>query len=227
MAKKNKIEYQWALPADLKIPPDELQARLDFYQDMTILHLIEKDAIVTRVVSARDVALALLREVPLGSGLLPDNVLWWQQGKRGAEVALWRGPKVWPVALQLEAFKPPRQFKLPMPGLLFICVPGREPRVYSTKKRPRSLDDAIFHAPLFNVFHSGDTCPGTHKYPDDVGQTPESFFLSFFSLAGNHRHRSQRYPDNLLALWEELDGKNRYPLGDLMPCGHIKDIMAP
>jgi hypothetical protein len=222
---KEPKAYQWALPESLDVPPDELEARLDLYHDTIILSLIDKGIITTRMVSAQEISLALLRNVSLNSGLLPEGALWWQQGINGEEVALWRKPRVWPVALQIEAFKPPRRFKLPMPGLIFICQPGRAPRVYAAKKRPQSPGSAIFNAPLFNVFRDGTTCPGTNKYPDNVGEIPESFFLSFFSVAAQFEGRSKSHPDSLLKLWEELDGRIKYSLYDLIPFGKVTDIM--
>jgi len=222
---KDWAGYQWALPDSFEVPADELEARLDFYHNTIVLYLLEKGIITTKVVSAQDIRLALLRNVSLTSGLLPDSALWWQQGRNGAEVALWRKPRVWPVALQMEAFKPPRRFKLPMPGLIFICQPGRAPRVYAAKKRPRAPGGVIFNAPLFNVFQDGRTCPGTNKYPDDVEDIPESFFLSFFSVAADFGGRSKSHLDSLLKLWEELDGKTKYPTEDLVPFGKVTDIM--
>ena len=217
--------YQWALPDALEVPPDELQVRLDFHQDSILMYTLDKGIITTRMVSASEIALALLREVPLGSGLLPQGTLWWSQGRDGPEIALWRHPQVWAVALQEEAFKPPRRFRLPMPGLIFICQVGRPPRIYAAKGRPRSPEDIIYHAPLFNIFRDGHTCPGTHRYPPNIEEIPESFFASFFTATADHHGRSKKYPDNLLWLWEELDGKKRYPLGDLVPLGKVKDIM--
>jgi PRTRC genetic system protein B len=217
--------YQWALPESLEVPPDELQVRLDFYHEAVVMHLVDKGIIITRMVSARDVALALLREVPLASGILPQGALWWGQGKDGVMVALWRPPQVWPVALQMEAFQPPRRLRLPMPGLVFVCQAGRSPLVYAAKRRPTSVEDPIYHAPLFNVFRDGRTCPGTHKYPQDIGEIPESFFMSFFTPTADHAGRSKRYPSNLLRLWEELDGKKRYPLGDMVPLGKLREVI--
>lgn len=216
--------YQWALPEGVEVPPDNMRARLDFYQDTTILYLLNKEVITTRVVSARDVALALLREVPLSSGLLPEGALWWKQGKDGVEIALWRPPKVWSIALVTESLKPPRRFKLPMPGLIFICSPGKPPKVYAAKRKPKTRD-TIYHAPLFNLFNDGRTCPGTHKFPDDVDGMPESFFQSFFSREAQYGGRSKKYPDDLLKLWVKLDGKKRYPIGDLQPFGTLEGIM--
>jgi hypothetical protein len=225
MLKNEPKGYQSALPESLDVPPDELRLRLDFYDDSIVLYSLDKGIIRTKMVSARDIALALLSEVPLSSGLLPRNALWWKQGKEGAEVALWRSARVWPAALQLEPFKPPRRFKLPMPGLIFICSPGRAPRIFAAGKRPNSAYQLIYHAPLFNIFADGRTCPGTHQYPINIDEIPESFFTSFFTREASYGGRSKKYPKDLLQLWEELDGKTRYPLDDLVPFGKVEDIL--
>ena len=219
------FHYQWALPEGLEVPPDELQVRLEFYESCILMHTFDKGVITARMVSAPEIAVALLRGVTLDSGVLPPEALWWSQGRDGPEIALWRNPQVWATALQEEAFKSPRRFRLPMPGLIFICQPGRQPRVYAAKKRPRGPKDSVYHAPLFNIFRDGRTCPGTHQYPPTLEEIPESFFTSFFTSAADHTGRSKKYPDNLRQLWEELDGKKRYPLGDLVLMGKVEDLM--
>ena len=112
-----------------------------------------------------------------------------------------------------------------MPGLIFIASPGKPPRVYAAKKRPRTANDTIYHAPLFNLFRDGRTCPGSHRFPDNIAEIPKSFFASFFTAEADYRGRSRKSPNDLLRLWEELDGKKRYPLGDLVPLGKVEDIM--
>ena len=112
-----------------------------------------------------------------------------------------------------------------MPGLIFVCSPGRPPRVYAAKRRPVSLRATIYHAPLFNIFTNGSTCPGTHEFPEKIGEIPESFFTSFFSPEASSRGRSKKYPDALIKLWDELDGKKRYPTKDLVAIGKVGDIM--
>jgi hypothetical protein len=217
--------YQWALPEKLGVPTDVLKCRLDFYQDAVMLYFIENGVIVTRMVSARDIVMALLSEVDLGSGLLPDNTLWWSQGKQGVQVGLWRSPQVWRVALVTRALQAPRRFKIPMPGLIFVCSPAQSPRIFAAKKRPKSPKEHIYHAPLFNLFRDGSACPGTHKFPAKVADIPESFFTSFFSMEAQFEQRSKKHPQSLLSLWEELDGKRRYPMGDLIKAGILEDIM--
>ena len=168
----------------------------------------------------------MLSEVSLSSGLLPGNTLWWNQGSRGPEIALWRAPQVWPVALQMEAFKPPERYHLPMPGLIFVCRPGSSPTIYAAKKRPVSRKDNLYHAPLFNVFTNGSTCPGTHKFPDNVDEIPESFFTSFFTATADWRQRSKKYPGDLARLWRELDGKPKYPMRDLVYIAKVEEIVG-
>lgn len=218
--------YQWALPESLDIPQDQLKVRLDFYGNTVIMFALDNGVVNTKMVDAREVALAMLREIPLGSGILPDGALWWRQGKNGVELALWREPQVWPAALQLEAFEPPVRYRLPMPGLIFVCRPGSPPRVFAARTRPVSLKDNLYHAPVFNVFSDGRTCPGSHRYPETVAEIPDSFFMSFFTATADWQGRSKKYPEDLAKLWEELNGKRRYPLRDLVYLGKVEEVIG-
>jgi len=222
---KEPAGYQWALPENLDIPRDELKVRLDFYGQSVVMYVVEGRIVTTKMVSAEDIALALLRDIPLGSGVLPENSLWWQHRQDGVPVvAIWRSPQIWPVALQLEPFKPPRRFRLPMPGLIFMCRPGTSPRVVAVKRRPTTPEEPVYRVPLYNVYADGNTCPGSHKYSDNIAKIPEEFFTAFFtqSLGGEV---SQSYGHDLLKLWESIDGKKRYPLRDLLPCGKVADLL--
>jgi hypothetical protein len=87
------MPYNWSLPSSLEVSPDELQVRLDFYGSAVIMQWLENGAISTRMVSARDVALALLSDILLHSGILPPDTLWWSQDAT-AEIALWVKPQV-------------------------------------------------------------------------------------------------------------------------------------
>jgi len=209
----------------MDIPPDPLRARLDFHQDCIVLHLIDNSVITTHMVSARDVIMAMLSEVPLNSGILPKGALWWSQSREGVEVGLWQPAKIWNLALQQGINEPPRRFKIPMPGLIFVCSPAKAPKVYAAKKKPKTLGSKIFHAPLFNLFKSGKSCPGTHKYPLNVLEIPKSFMISFFTNTADVSNRSKLYPYSLLDLWNALEMETRYPLDDLVPIGEVKDII--
>ena len=217
---------QWSLPGPANVSRDELRLQLEVYNETILLRGFEDDSAWVRTVSADAIANVFTQHLGSSSGLLPEDALWWGQGETGQVVALWRQPQVWPVALQREAFKPPARLRLPMPGLVFVCSPGRAPWVYAAPSRPTDAEQQLFRAPAFNVFGDGRACPGSHRFPEEVGLIPESFFQSYFSLTGDSRNRSKRHPDNLQALWEELDGKTDYPMEDLVPQCTVGQAMA-
>ena len=217
---------RWSLPGGTDLPEDDLKLQLEVYGETILLRGFDDDSTWVRTVSADEIANVFTQHLGFSSGLLPQDAVWWNQGETGQVVALWRPPQVWPVALQREAFKPPARIRLPMPGLVFVCSPGRAPWVYAATERPADAEQQLFRAPAFNVFGDGRVCPGSHKFPEEVGQIPEGFFQSFFSLTGDSRERSKKHPDNLIALWEELDGKTEYPMEDLVPQCTVAHAMA-
>ncbi len=216
----------WSPPGPANLPKDELQAQLEVYNETILLRGFEGDRTWVRTVSADEIANVFTRHLGFASGLLPENALWWSQGETGQMVALWRPPQVWSVALQREAFQPPARLRLPMPGLVFVCSPARAPRVYAALERPTDSEQQLYRAPAFNVFRDGRTCPGSHRFPEEVGNIPESFFQSFFSLTGDTKDRSKKHPDNLQALWEELDGTADYPDEDLVAQCTVGRVMV-
>jgi hypothetical protein len=209
------------------VEEDPLRLRLDFYHESVLLHDYGKGIVRTRLVSALDVAHALARELDLSTGLLPPDTLWWSRTASGTRLALWREPRVWLARLRASYDARPRRLRLPMPGLIFICMPARQaPYIFAAKERPRSLDDALFHTPAYNVFDSGRVCPGTHAFPADPSKIPEEFFHSYFSATGDTaRGKSQRYPDDIGQLWNEIDGQPTYPLDDLVSHLRVADAM--
>jgi hypothetical protein len=123
------------------------------------------------------------------------------------------------VRLRERVDAPPRRLRLPMPGLVFVCLPARQaPYVFAAPARPQTLDDQLYRCPTYNVFTSGRVCPGSHAFPADPARVPEAFFESCFSAtADTTRDRSRRYPDDIGRLWAELHGQHTYPLDDLVP----------
>ena len=213
---------RWSLPGLTDVPRDDLKLQMEVYNETILLRGFESESTWVRTVSADEIAHVLTQHLGFSSGLLPTEALWWNQGETGQVVALWRPPKVWPVALQREAFKPPARLRIPMPGLVFVCSPGRAPWVYAAMERPSDPEQQLYRIPAFNVFQDGRVCPGSHTFPEAVNRIPESFF----SMTGDNRNRSRKHPDNLHALWEELDGKRKYPLKDLVPQYTVGQAMA-
>ena len=217
--------FKWAVPDELEVPPDPLRCRLDFHHQAVVMTLFRPEMAERRIVSAMDVSHALASELSFGTGLLPAQTLWWQNTRQGPIFALYVEPKVRKLALQELDNKPPRRFTVPLPGLIFLCSPGKPPWVFAVKKRPTKEKDIVYKAPLVNVYDDGRSCPGSHKYPTRVADIVESFFVSFFSPTGSWRNRSVRFPESVIDLWEHLDKKKRFPNDDLVQHGTIKDLM--
>ncbi|MFN8472133.1 MAG: hypothetical protein U0822_08095 [Anaerolineae bacterium] len=212
--------YHWALPPEVDVEPDPLQLRLDFHAETVLIHDYAEHTVRVRLVSALDIAHALARELELTTGLLPPDALWWSKTARGIAVAVWREGRVWTVRLRETYGAKPRRLRLPMPGLVFVCLPSPQAMyVFAAKARPRLETDQLYHAPVLNVFPSGQVCVGTERFPSDPARVPEAFFRSYFTPHGGHG-KSQRYRDDIGRLWAELHRQPQYPLDDLLP--HIK-----
>jgi hypothetical protein len=218
--------FKRVLPDSVRVGKDHIALRLDFYTEAIVMQTFEKDGGSFRMVSAYDVAHAMANELPFGSGILPENTLWWKNDKSGPEVAIWIAPGVRRLALQTDVTKPPERFDIPLPGLIFICQPAQAPYVFAVTKRPTGPKDRVYKAPLSNVYDGGRSCAGNNHYPADVGEIPNSFLRSFFSEGGSFTGRSKKCPGNIIQLWKELDKKTEYPLDDLVFHGTVGDLMG-
>jgi hypothetical protein len=154
-------------------------------------------------------------------------VLWWTKRAGGVRVAVWRPPRVWIVRLRTTYHDPVRRLRLPMPGLVFVCLPARQsPYVFAAKQRPTAPGDQLYRTPAYNVFDSGRVCTGSHAFPTDPSKVPEEFFRSFFSAAMDTAHgKSRSHPDDVGELWSELHGRAAFPLDDLVPHLTVADAM--
>ena len=160
---------EWSLPGPADMPRDKLSLQLEVYEETLLLRGFDGDSTWVRTVSADEIANVFTQHLGFSSGLLPQDALWWNQGETGQVVALWRPPQVWPVALQREAFKAPARPRLPMPGLVFVCSPGRAPWVYAAQSRPADPEQMLYKMPAFNVFRDGRVCPGSPPLPRTGG----------------------------------------------------------
>ena len=225
MTELEKPAFSWAVPKELGIPPDPLRLRLDFHHQATVMTIFRENSVITKPVDAMDVAHALASDLSFGTGLLPPDTIWWLNTRHGPVFALYVKPKIWKLALQRDIGKPPQRFTVPLPGLIFLCLPGQPPWCYAVKKQPTKETDIVFKAPLANIFEDGRSCTGSHKYPTRVADTVTSFFASFFSATADLQGRSVRFPKNVIDLWVFLDGKKGFPTEDLVKFGTIADLM--
>lgn len=216
---------QWLAPPDVAVKRDTIQMQMEIYEESILLRNFADGMAQVKYVSADEIATLLTQSMGHFSGLLPPGAVWWSQGRNGTSVALWTPPAVRPIALQRAAFSAPQRLRLPMPGALFVCSPAMAPHVFACPERPASENDVLYRMPTFNVFANGRVCAGNHNFPAETEDIPDSFFESHFSLTGDSHNRSRKHPDNLLALWDELDGTVSYPANDLVVHGTVDEAM--
>jgi len=115
-----------------------------------------------------------------------------------------------------------RQWTIPMPRLIFTGR-GNHYAVYAIKRRPRDTHCRLYHAPCPNVHLHGAIGQGSAPFPIC---TPETIMpsLSLFLESSRFNEdlaqgKCQSHPDNVLALWEKIVGKKRFPLAELVDGG--------
>ena len=228
MTMANDVAYTgWSPPGPADLPKDELQAQLEVYSETILLRGFEGDRTWVRTVSADEIANVFTRHLGFASGLLPENALWWSQGRDradGGPVAPPTGLAGGPATGGVPASRPAPAAHagaglhlLPGTGALGLCRPG-------TAHRPGPA--ALPRPGLQRLPATGGPAPAATASPKRWARIPESFFQSFFSLTGDTTERSKQHPDNLQALWEELDGRTDYPVEDLVPQCTVGRVMA-
>jgi hypothetical protein len=103
--------------------------------------------------------------------------------------------------------------------------------VYAVKRRPQTFDAPLFHAPLPNVFGSGNICWGTvQRVADEAlrgASLADDWAMLLGSSFGNHAcsGKSRSHPQDIRAKLVALEAQKtrRYPVSDLIP---IKKTLA-
>ena len=192
----------------------------------------EGDMLTEYAVDPAQVAVALAAKVTFDTGLLSgDTLLIRTEGVKKTVVEYRKGQKT---GVYLEGSE--TALRIPLPPLLMIRTTSedRNPNyaVYAVKRKPKSLDVALFQAPLPNVFNSGSICWGTVQRVSDVALSgaslAEDWAMLLGSPFGDHavsgksasfRQDIRKKLMTLSTEGIELEQKDtrRYPTSDLIP----------
>jgi hypothetical protein len=190
------------------------RARLDLYEEAVVLTRYEGPDLRTCYPVAVDDLVAAFSRVPVASGLLPPNCLFWGRENGETRMAIYVPGRCW----RLQTAE--QTFHIPLPPLVFLSA-GLQYRVYAVKRRSRAMPIELYHCPTPNVHPDGVICQGTAPFPVCASDTIEqalSLFLegSLFNsdLAAG---KCRRFPDDVRKLWMQLDRAKRFPAGELMP----------
>lgn len=167
----------------------------------------------TYPVSIHDVATACTK-IDFSSGFLPPNTLFWQQRADTIRLGIYVPARRW----HLQTAE--RTYHLPLPPLIFVGA-GTSYQIFAVKKRPLDQQAPLFYAPCPNVYSSGSICAGNTPFPVCTTQTIHHALTLF--MEGSHfnadlsNNKCRRHPHDVRQLWAEIDGKKRFPLGQLVP----------
>ena len=193
-----------------------LKLRLDLYNDMVVATRYHKGTQSSYVVDPLALAQAVA-DVEISTGLLPENILFWQRRNGQERLGLWLPPRVW--SLRTEPTDSPNR-RIPLPGLVFVGR-GLNYSLYALAETGRpGLRSRLYAPPCPNV--SEAVCQGNVAFPvagvDTIEQAATAFLESGFN---NHlgNGKSKKYPEDILRMWRVLHRARAtaYPVRDLVP----------
>ena len=176
-----------------ELPAERPKIRLDFYEAAIFLTRFDQGQTTTYPVSVHDVAHACAG-IPLASGLLPPNTLFWERQGNSTTLALFVPARRWQMQLA-EGIN----YHLPMPPFIFAGS-GTAYYAYAVKRRPRQLPIPLWRMPCPNVHSNGHICPGDAPFPDT------------FSIPFRNSERASRYSSRLsskMLLWSPSGSKRK------------------
>lgn len=175
-------------------------------------------------VDPEQVAVALAATMEFTTGFIPDDIIYHKQvGTKQIVVGYRKQQKT---GLWLDGREDP--IRVPLPHMVLIRTTTSESnpdyKLYACAKRPESLSDELYHAPLPNIFSHGGICWGTVSR----GTTFKGISLAndWSSLLGSRfgthgcSGKSKKYRGDIRKMLLELNENQRrrvYPRKDLIP----------
>lgn len=189
------------------------RARLDLYEEAVILTRYEGADRRTSYPVAVDGLVAAFSRVPLSSGLLPANCLFWGRENGQTRIAIYVPGQRW----RLRTAE--RVFDVPLPPLVFAGA-GEQYRVFAVKRRPRQMPIELYHCPTPNVHSNGAICQGNTPFPvcanDTIGQALSLLLEGSLFNGDLAANRCRSFPDDVRKLWMRLEGAKRFPKAELL-----------
>lgn len=175
-------------------------------------------------VDPQEVATALVSTMEFTTGFIPDDIIYHKQVGTQQIVVGYR--KQQKTGLWLDGRDDP--IRVPLPHMILMRTTTGESKpdykVYACAKRPESLSDELYHAPLPNVFSSGNICWGSvSRGTTFKGMSLENDWKSLLgSSFGNHAcsGKSKKHSHDIRKMLLELNENQRrrvYPRKDLIP----------
>lgn len=175
-------------------------------------------------VDPEQIAVALAATMEFTTGFIPDDIIYHKQvGTKQIVVGYRKQQKT---GLWLDGREDP--IRVPLPHMVLIRTTTSESnpdyKLYACAKRPESLSDELYHAPLPNIFSHGGICWGTVSRGTtfkgmSLAEDWQSLLGSRFGTHGCSG-KSKKYRGDIRKMLLELNENKRrrvYPRKDLIP----------
>lgn len=197
----------------MEVSLQQLQARIEVYDDSILLTRRTPLGYTCYPIAPEDLAGAFDR-VPLSSGVLPANGLFWQRQEGQERIGLYVPARRWRVMVTDETLH------IPLPPMVFVGC-GVRYEVHAVRKRPKDEHTLLYHLPAPNVNGQGVICAGNTPFPPCQPDTILAALHLFLEGSGFNNHlangKCRSQPENVLQLWHTLNGKLRFPREELLP----------
>jgi len=184
----------------------------------------ETGGIVEYAVDPEQIAIALAATMEFTTGFIPDDIIYHKQvGVKQIVVGYRKQQKT---GIWLDGRED--AIRVPLPHMILIRTTTGESnpnyKLYACTKRPDSLTDELYHAPLPNIFGGGGICWGSvSRGTNFKGMSLVNDWASLLSSPfGNHATggKSKTHPRDIRKMLLELNKNQRrrvYPRSDLIP----------
>lgn len=174
-----------------------------YAENQTVSHPVAPEAVV-----------AQLSNLPLTTGLLPPNTLFWQQQKGKLRLGVFVRSRQWTVNLAGQTMT------IPLPAMVFVGE-GRMYEVFAVKKRPLRPSTPLFRFPAPNIHVGGRVCSGRVPFPICTTETiheAATLFLEGSQFNGDLvQEKCRRHHEDVRQFWLELENSKRFPTKELLP----------
>lgn len=198
--------------------------QLSFYSFGVILRKVTNNGgVIEHPVDPQAISRALSDKTCFSTGLLSDDILYVQQ--EGVKETIVSYRKRQRTGIWLEGMDEPLRIPLPDLILMRVTTDGKSPHynLFAVKERLSSLNVPLFHAPLPNIYSSGNICWGSVRREQSQGTSLADDWESLLGTRfGNHsvHGKSRTHRHDVRKILIELNDNPRrrvYPKRDLLP----------
>jgi PRTRC genetic system protein B len=195
-----------------KLVREKWAARISLYRDHAYVEMDHPEGLLEKQV-ALDSLGPVFANVPVGTGLLPRNILFYEKQNGEQRIGIYIEPD------RYTFRTPDREYKLPMPGFVFVGQAQRYSLYAVAETDWPGQRTRLYWPPMTNIMGGGFMCTGTVKVPSCA---PDTIWGAWAALMSAYftphaiEHRSKSHT-SVIEFWEFLETVDAFPYDELVP----------